>query len=233
MFASALVASILSFLGGAELGKSLGAYIFPDDAELYESYKGVEGTLQMLKDFVIALKDFFVYQWEDGVKRWKIILDTFKSIFETNLARLIYSWTSAWNTMKNTFTSIFNGIKSFFTGIINGISSGINKVTGGLRSISGGRIDLGTIPMMAEGGVLTSGTAIVGEAGPELVQVSNGEAMVQPLSGGGELTALLETYLPYLAAGTQLVMDSGALVGSIAPDMNMALGTIAIRGGRR
>ena len=36
-----------------------------------------------------------------------------------------------------------------------------------------------------------------------------------------------------LAAGTQLVMDSGALVGSIAPDMNTALGTIAIRGGRR
>lgn len=233
MFASALVASITAFLAGAELGKKLGAYLFPDDAELYEGYSGIEGTFAMIKDLGIALKDFFVMTWEDGVKNWKSVLDMFRSIFETNLARLVSSWLSAWNNMKNTFISIFDGIKSVFTGIINGISSGINKVTGGLRSISGGRIDLGTIPMLAEGGVLTSGSAIVGEAGPELVQVSNGEAMVQPLSGGGELTALLETYLPYLAAGTQLVMDSGALVGSIAPDMNTALGTIAIRGGRR
>ena len=87
--------------------------------------------------------------------------------------------------------------------------------------------------MLAEGGILTSGSAIVGEAGPEFVQVSNGRAMVQPLSNHSDLAGLLETYLPYLAAGTQLVMDSGALVGSIAPDMNMALGTMAIRGGRR
>lgn len=233
MFASALVASITAFLAGAELGKKLGAYLFPDDQELYESYSGIEGTFSMIKDLGIALKDFFVMTWEDGVKNWKSVLDMFKSIFETNLAKLVSSWVSAWNMMKDTFTSIFNGIKSFFTGIINGISSGINKVTGGLRSISGGRIDLGTIPMLAEGGVLTNGTAIVGEAGPEFVQVSNGQAMVQPLTGHSDLAGLLETYLPYLAAGTQLVMDSGALVGSIAPDMNTALGTIAIRGGRR
>lgn len=233
MFASALVASITAFLAGAELGKKLGAYLFPDDQELYESYSGIEGTFRMIKDLGIALKDFFVMTWEDGVKNWKTILDTFKTIFETNLAKLVSSWVSAWNMMKDTFTSIFNGIKSFFAGIINGISTGINKVTGGLRSISGGRIDLGTIPMLAEGGVLTNGTAIVGEAGPEFVQVSNGQAMVQPLTGHSDLAGLLETYLPYLAAGTQLVMDSGALVGSIAPDMNTALGTIAIRGGRR
>ena len=87
--------------------------------------------------------------------------------------------------------------------------------------------------MLAEGGVLTSGTAIVGEAGAELVSVSNGRAMVQPLSGNNELTGLLETYLPYLAAGTQMVLDSGALVGGIAPDMNTALGTISLRSGNR
>ena len=90
-----------------------------------------------------------------------------------------------------------------------------------------------TSAFMAEGGVLTSGSAIVGEAGPEFVQVSNGRAMVQPLSNHSDLAGLLETYLPYLAAGTQLVLDSGALVGGIAPDMNVALGTLAIRGGRR
>ena len=92
---------------------------------------------------------------------------------------------------------------------------------------------MGQIAYMAEGGVLTSGTAVVGEAGPELVSVSNGNAMVQPLTGEGDLIGLLQTYLPYLAAGTQMVLDSGALVGGIAPDMNTALGTISLRSGNR
>ena len=233
MFASALVASITSFLAGAELGKKIGAEIFPDDKELYEGYSGIEGTFKMIKDLAVALKDFFVMTWEGGVKNWKSVLELVKTAFSSMLDGLVNSWKTAWNNMKNFFSSIFDGIKSVFKGVINGITGGINKVTSGLRTISGGHIDLGTIEPMATGGVLTSGSAIVGEAGPEFVQVSNGEAMVQPLTGHSDLAGLLETYLPYLAAGTQLVMNSGELVGAIAPDMNTALGTIAIRGGRR
>lgn len=88
----------------------------------------------------------------------------------------------------------------------------------------------------AEGGTLSNGSALVGEVGPEILTVANGSATVTPLSsgnGGTDVVGLLATYLPYLAAGNTLVMDSGALVGSIAPDMNEALGTIAIRGGKR
>ena len=39
------------------------------------------------------------------------------------------------------------------------------------------------VPMLAKGGILSSGTAIVGEAGPELLTVGSGRSMVQPLSG--------------------------------------------------
>ena len=143
------------------------------------------------------------------------------------------NWEQMWNGVVETFKAIFSGVKNIFDDILGGIIAGINGVTSGIKTISKGKIDIPKIEWMAEGGVLTSGSAIVGEAGPEFVQVSNGAAMVQPLSGHSDLAGLLETYLPYLAAGTQLVMDSGALVGSIAPDMNMALGTMAIRGGRR
>ena len=232
MFASALVASILSFLAGAELGKKLGTYLFPDDKELYESYSGIEGTFEMIKDLGIALKDFFVMTWEDGVKRWKNVLDLAKYIFDLFIKNVMSTWTSTLNSMKSIFASNFNIIKNTFLSVLSEIINGINRVSNGLKFISGGRIDLGAT-MMADGGVLTSGSAIVGEAGPEFVQISNGEAMVQPLTGHSDLAGLLETYLPYLAAGTQLVLDSGALVGGIAPDMNAALGTIAIRGGHR
>lgn len=233
MFASALVAAVTSFLAGAELGKKLGAYLFPDDKELYESYSGIEGTCNMIKDLVIALKDLFVMSWEDGVKRYKIILQIAEAAFGVLMENLAAKWLIGWNSMKNTFISTAYSMLSTFMSILNEIANGINRVSNGLNFLSGGRINLGTIKPMAEGGILTSGSAIVGEAGPEFVQVSSGEAMVQPLTGHSDLAELLETYLPYLAAGTQLVMDSGALVGSIAPDMNTALGTIAIRGGRR
>lgn len=142
-------------------------------------------------------------------------------------------WEQMWNGVVETFKAIFGGVKAIFDDIIGGIIGGINGAIDGVRTFSKGKIDLPNIKWMAEGGVLTSGSAIVGEAGPEFVQVSNGQAMVQPLTGHSDLAGLLETYLPYLAMGTQMVLDSGALVGGIAPDMNTALGTISIRSGNR
>ena len=233
MFAASLVASIVAALAGAELGKKMGEYIFPDDAELYQQYQGIEGTFDMIKDLGIALKDFFVMTWEDAVKTEEKNIEIISRGWDIFCTAMTAAWDNAWNVMKDTFSSIWSSIKAAFIDVINGFISGLNKVSGGISKMTNGSVNLGQIAYMAEGGVLTSGTAVVGEAGPEIVHISDGKAMVQPLGSGDELTSLLETYLPYLAAGTQLVMDSGALVGSIAPDMNTALGTIAIRGGRR
>lgn len=162
-------------------------------------------------------------------------LDVLMGLFDVFAGLFTGNWSQMWNGVKEIFGGIWDAIVGILKGAINTIINEINRLIGGVNGIGIGdaRIHIPLIPMMAEGGVLTSGSAIVGEAGPEFVQVSNGQAMVQPLSGHGDLAGLLETYLPYLAAGTQLVMDSGALVGEIAPDMNTALGTIAIRGGRR
>ena len=156
------------------------------------------------------------------------LFDIFAGLFSGN-------WEQFWNGVKEVFNGVWGTIIDTFKGYLNTIIGLANGVIDGINliKVGGESANIPHIPMLAEGGILTSGTAIVGEAGPELVSVSNGRAMVQPLSSGNELTSLLETYLPYLAAGTQLVMDSGALVGSIAPDMNAALGTISIRGGRR
>ena len=41
MIASSIVAAIVAFFGGAELGKKLGAWIFPEDKDLYEHYSGI------------------------------------------------------------------------------------------------------------------------------------------------------------------------------------------------
>lgn len=162
-------------------------------------------------------------------------LDVLMGLFDVFAGLFTGNWEQMWNGVKEIFSGIWDAIVGVLKGAINIIINAINGLIGGINKIGFGehKINIPLIPELAEGGVLTSGSAIVGEAGPEFVQVSNGQAMVQPLTNHGDLAGLLETYLPYLAAGTQLVMDSGALVGSIAPDMNMALGTMAIRGGRR
>ena len=162
-------------------------------------------------------------------------LDVLTGLFDVFAGLFTGNWEQMWNGVKEIFGGVWDAIVGICKGAINTLINTINSFIRGANKlqIDGFGINLPTIPLLAEGGILTSGTAIVGEAGPELVSVSGGQAMVQPLTGQSNLEGLLETYLPYLAAGTQLVMDSGALVGSIAPDMNTALGTIAIRGGRR
>ena len=187
-----------------------------------------EGLCNFLKPFMENTMTFVQNVIDHALTAIEGIFDVFAGIFTGN-------WSQVWEGVKEIFSGVWGTLADVakqtlntIIGLVNGVIKGINLV-----SFNGSSPNIPTIPYLANGGILTSGTAIVGEAGPELVQVSDGRAMVQPLSGGNELTSLLETYLPYLAAGTQLVMDSGALVGSIAPDMNTALGTIAIRGGRR
>jgi hypothetical protein len=163
-------------------------------------------------------------------------LDVLTGLFDVFAGLFTGNWEQMWEGVKEIFSGIWDAIVGVLKGAVNIIINTINGVISGINKIGFGEhtINIPLIPMLAKGGVLTSGSAIVGEAGPELVQVSNGQAMVQPLgNNGGDIAGLLETYLPYLAERTALYMDSGALVGSIAPSMNGALGNIAIRSGNR
>lgn len=79
--------------------------------------------------------------------------------------------------------------------IMDGIFNGINKVGEKAKDLLGsagehiinafGFHPDGTwsLPFFANGGTLTNGSAIVGEAGPELLSVANGRAVVTPLTG--------------------------------------------------
>lgn len=164
-------------------------------------------------------------------------LDVLTGLFDVFAGLFTGNWEQMWNGCAEIFEGIWDAIVGVFKSQINGIIGFANTAINGLNKIGFGdnKINIPNIPeLMAKGGVLTSGSAIVGEAGPEFVQISDGRAMVQPLgNNGGDIAGLLETYLPYLAERTALYMDSGALVGSIAPSMNGALGNISIRSGNR
>ncbi len=160
-------------------------------------------------------------------------LNVLMGIFNTFAGLFTGNWEQMWNGVKQIFSGIWEAIKGILKAAINSMSGTINNIINGINKISvkGHSPNIPTIPMLASGGVLTSGSAIVGEAGAELLTVSGGEAMVEPLGGQtSELTQLLATYLPYLAMNQQIVLDSGALVGGTSRQMNEALGKLAIRG---
>jgi len=191
----------------------------------------------------------------------KNVWDAVKTIFDgiINFIRGVFTgdWKRAWEGVKEIFGGAFKALEALakaplngIIGMLNGTIDSINKVITGFNGIGfdmpewlgGGSFHphIPTIPVhipyLESGGILTQGTAVVGENGAELLSVNNGQAIVQPLggqNGASELTALLETYLPYLATGQQLVLDTGALVGGTASQMNTTLGTIGIRGSKR
>ena len=77
-----LVGSIAAFFGGAEIGKKMGEWIFPSDEELYEHYKGITGTIEMIKDAAIGVDDL-IHLDDDGIDYSKFT----EKVFETQAIR--------------------------------------------------------------------------------------------------------------------------------------------------
>lgn len=146
----------------------------------------------------------------------KNIWDSVKQVFDgvIDFIRGVFTgdWERAWSGVVEIFSGVFGLLESVAKAPINGIISllnmainAINALIGGLNKISfrlpswmgGGSFGINipsipNIPYLAKGGIVEEGSAIVGEAGPELLTVSNGRTMVQPLPGNtGKIESLL------------------------------------------
>lgn len=79
-----------------------------------------------------------------------------------------------------------NGVIDLINKVINAINSVVDAVAGAFGlSFSGIKtLDHIQLPKLAKGGVVLSGTALVGEAGPELLTVAGGRTVVTPLTSG-------------------------------------------------
>lgn len=116
------------------------------------------------------------------------------------------NWKMAWEGIKQVFAGVFKGLVSIakaplnaIIGLINGVINAVNMMIDGLNSITfdvpdwvpvlGGQHfglsipNIPNVPYLAKGGTVLSGSAIVGEAGPELLTVGPNGTQVMPLSG--------------------------------------------------
>lgn len=137
---------------------------------------------------------------------WDSIKQTFDGIIDFIRGVFTGDWQRAWEGVKEIFGGVFKGLtalaKAPVNGIIallNGAINGINKMIDALNSLHfsipdwvpflGGKSfglslrHVGRIPYLAKGGILSRGSAVVGEAGPELLTLTGGKAVVQPLGG--------------------------------------------------
>ena len=173
----------------------------------------IQALLQRLDDW---LQGIFAKDWTevfgpvlggilngffDTVKNvWDMVKGIFDGIIDFVRGVFTGDWTRAWNGVKNIFSSIMSGLANVFKSPLNLIISMINTIIDGinwlidqansLAGIFGVNIGkIGYIPMLANGGVVTKGQAIVGEAGPELLNVSNGKTTVTPLTNGSAASA--------------------------------------------
>ena len=173
-----------------------------------------------------ALNGFFANLqniWNSVLKILNGVIDFVRGVFTGD-------WERAWSGIVQIFDGIFSALYSIAAAPINGIISllnaaidGINWVIAGLNRIPGINFNsVGKIPMLADGGTVWSGSAIVGEAGPELLTVSGGKAVVQPLSPNtGKIEGLLGDIRSQLGGGydipfvVQVTID-GDVVGESA-----------------
>ena len=128
-----------------------------------------------IKNAFANVTSFFSGLWEKikgcfvnvGVKIGSAVGDAFKSAI-------------------NSCLSTIEGVVNKFIRMINGVIDVINEIPG----VSLGKIGTLSLPRLAKGGVLKEGTAMVAEAGPELLSMVNGKAVVTPLSGSAKNQAM-------------------------------------------
>lgn len=122
--------------------------------------------------------------WDSLKKMFDGIIDFIRGVFTGD-------WERAWKGVKEIFSGIFDSFVAVakkplnsVIGLINSAIGGINLLIKGINKIPGINIgEIGTIPYLAKGGVLSRGSAVVGEAGAELLTMDHGRAVVQPLTG--------------------------------------------------
>lgn len=125
---------------------------------------------------------------------WNSIRDTLNGVIDFVRGVFTGDWERAWNGVVEIFSGIFGGIVNSVrvpfravAGIINAIIDAVNSISIDIPDwvpVVGGAhfgLNLPHIPYLAEGGVVRRGSAIVGEAGPELMTVLGNRTIVQPL----------------------------------------------------
>lgn len=150
------------------------------------------GTLGEPINYVLAQVRNF---WNSFRTIFNGLIDFIRGVFTGD-------WDRAWKGIKEIFEGYFKMYVAIVKTPLNAVIGMINTVIGAFDQLGeklngytferpewlgGGTWSFhvptfNKIPYLAKGGIISEGSAVVGEAGPELLTMSNGRAVVQPLT---------------------------------------------------
>ena len=166
--------------------------------------------------------------WDSIKQIFTGIIDFIRGVFTGN-------WKQAWEGVKSIFSGVFNALLTIakaplnlLIGLVNGLIDGLNFLIRGINKIGfdvpdwvpiiGGKKfgfnlkEIGKIAYLAQGGILSSGTAVVGEAGPELLTMNAGRAIVQPLTNNTSNTNYGGVTLNIYGAAGQNIQELAEII---------------------
>nr|DAZ24535.1 MAG TPA: minor tail protein [Caudoviricetes sp.] len=133
---------------------------------------------------------------------WDSVMLIFNGVIDFVRGVFTGDWERAWKGITEIFGGIFGSLEAIAKAPINGIIGLLNMAISAINSLISGFNSLGftmpkwlgggswhpnlpsipSIPFLAKGGTFNQGSAIVGEAGPELLTLIGGAARVTPLT---------------------------------------------------
>ena len=153
-----------------------------------------------IQNALSSVADWFGAQFQNA---WENIKRAFANVGEF--------FGGIWNNIKQQFTNVGTNIgnaiggafKSAMNSVLITVENAVNRGIGFINSaigvinkipgVSVGSIGAVSLPRLAKGGVLKNGQAIMAEAGPELISMVNGQAIVTPLTQTARNTAMQAT----------------------------------------
>lgn len=144
------------------------------------------------------------------------------------------TWSNAWNAVKSTVSTVFDTIKSTISTKLSAAKTVVSNFVSGVKTLLSSISDKIQAVINKASGAQTAGNNLKGSqsiVGEPTLNMNNEVLAYNP--NVASILSLLETYLPKIAEPSDVVLDTGTLVGATAPAMNRALGQLSIRENRR
>lgn len=183
---------ILSLIAAAAIG--LLALVIANwdkiEAVLSAAWEWIKSTFSDLVDWGKNLISSVVDWFKSGWEAFTGFIDDIGAAIGDAMTAVINAIVDGVKSLLNSGISLVedfaNGVIDIINKVINAINSVVDAVAGvfGLSFSGIKTLDRIQLPRLAKGGQVLSGTALVGEAGPELLTVAGGRTVVTPLTSG-------------------------------------------------
>lgn len=146
-------------------------------------WNGIVGVFSVVGNF---FGDIFTTAWNNVKNAFSSVTSFFQGIWNSIVSIFTKIGTAIGDTVSGAFRGVVNSVIGWAESIVNKFVKAINGAIGAINNIPGVNIKKLQelhLKRMRTGGTLEEGQAMIAEAGsPEMIQISQGKAIVRPLT---------------------------------------------------